>query len=227
MPMSATAYVVLYQDASSGGTSPDIFGVDADETTMGTIDCEAFGYGEISRVDVYYSTAASTQNWEFYLASDEADYYYSDYAHATRTSDGFSSTTVSKWSMSWTSPKYCSGRVLQYRFLETAGNVGRVGAIADPQQTNNPNLSWCSGTSQVCGGGARGSIWIGLQGSYATSTGGGGNSTTTYNFYTATTSPTEAIEQLTTVHLAFALLIVLFLTAIITYTFTYGRSRPS
>lgn len=68
-------------------------------------------------------------------------------------------------------------------------------------------------------------MWV--EGSYSTSTGGGGNSTTTYNFYTATTSPTEAIEQLTTVHLAFALLIVLFLTAIITYTFTYGRSRPT
>jgi len=226
--MSASAYVDVFTHFAPTGYATSTFGASewvswGNTTTWAdvVIDCEKLGISEVASTTftMYTSTGASSPTvW----VTDRM---------SGRVSDNSLVITGTARDRSWsfTPPIWCEGTqvMLTRATYVTVPVLLSVGG-------NSTEVQSKSGV-YVIGNGASASLgayqwkipvmWV--VGSFSTSTGGGGNSTTTYNFYTATTSPTEAIEQMTTVHLAFALLIVLFLTAIITYTFTYGRSRPT
>jgi len=230
MPVSATAYErVLWNN--SVGYSTSTFGnneklVSGSNAIYGiyVIDCAGAGIAEIASTTVSLYTDSSTRN----------AFRIRDLQSGRRSDQGYTITnTATPYSYTFTPPLWCSGKSVLLAgdsYATRLVNWSVKGANADPTEPDDVPHAWCMGSDTGCvmGGNVGKDIAIIAIGSFATATPTtSGGSTTTYNFYTATTSPTEAIEQLTTVHLAFALIIVLFLTAIITYTFTYGRSRPT
>jgi len=225
MPMSASAYErvlfnagVGYATSSFGDSNWMVSGA----TTLNGmyfIDCRALGIAEIASTTVSLYTDSSTRS-SFNLFDSQSG-RLSDNAYTI-------TNTATAYSYTFTPPLWCEGGSVLLGGEQYATRPVRWSFKGDASVDQVPH-AWCQGAGSSCSLSEKlgQDIAIIAEGSFSTSTGGGGNSTTTYNFYTATSSPTEAIEQMTTVHLAFALLIVLFLTAIITYTFTYGRSRPT
>jgi len=231
--MSALAYERVYLNASnpSNATTTTVDVNTAKWASGGAtfgihIDCKKLGIAEIASTTLWVHTNSGSVSMKLADAISLKD----------SVDTTVPSTTGSPVSFVFTTPIWCKdGTAVLYRltYATTPVVVGFPAGAKSGAQLGGGAYAFNMGGSNAMAinNGSEDPIsrapamWI--DGTYATSTGGGGNSTTTYNFYTATTSTAEAIEQMTTVHLSFALLIVLFFTTIITYTFSYGRSRPT
>jgi len=193
-----------------------------DTTVIGGyhIDCKAMGIAEIASTTLSLYTDTST-----------AAFRLVDLQSGRRSVESYTITnTASPYSFTFSPTIWCKDSTVEFVRSEYATRVvrwshkGGTGIGADPI----PH-AWCIGMGSSCSfGGLEGfDPAIIAYGTYATATESGGSSTTTYEFYTATTSPAESIDELTTVILTFALMIVLFLSAYASYNMTYGRSRPT
>jgi len=226
MPMSTMAYErVLFNQSDGYATSSagSVEKMTSGATTingMYYIDCKALGIAEIASTTVSLYVDASTRS----------GFNLFEMTNSRLSNESYTIGIVTtNYSYTFTPPLWCKDSFLLLGAEQYATRPVNWSYKGQATVDNVPH-AWCWGVGNGCTLSEKlgADIAIIAEGTWATATPStGGSGTTTYNFYTSSTSPTEAIEQLTSVHLAFALLIVLFFTAIITYTFTYGRSRTA
>jgi len=219
--MSAMAYERVVFNAGTG-YSTTTFGAStwmkSGATTLNGyyyIDCKALGIAEIASTTVSLYVDSSTRS----------GFNIFDFQSGKLSNEAYTITnTATDFSYTFTPPIWCKDSFVLLGGEEYATRPVLWSTKGASNVDQVPH-AWCWGTGSSCSmSELRGEdIAIIAEGTWATSSEPSGGGTTTYSFYTATTSPAESINELTTVILTFALVMTLALSAVLSYHFTYGR----
>jgi len=186
------------------------------------IDCLRLGWGQINSVYWWGNTTSNTSVIRV-RANGKAGVL--DQAH---------NTTPTVGSTTWSGGVYCGDnehRFVELRFMYVSGS-GVTAILSDAVTGSATDIRpgiWTDGLVSVASSvGLKYIPNLHIVGEYATSSGStGGNSTTTYNFYTATTSPAESIDKFATVFMVFALCVVIALGYALAYHILIWKRKSS
>jgi len=225
--LSASADTLLWSpNDTSSSTSrlipmPANLGIDSYRSSV-TFDCVARGWGKVNSIHFGGFTTSATHG-VIVRANGQVPNYVAN----------FTTTPDTNASSSWANGIYCGDntkRLVTLDFIYNNGS-GALRVYGDirtgSSQAMDLNGVWSSYSGPApAGSGVAGTFMpqLFIRGDLATSSGSGDS--TTYNFYTATTSPADSIDQQTTIQLVFFILLTIALSAILTYYAIYApRTR--
>jgi len=230
-PPTASAYErvvfnegVGYATSTFGASEKMIAGAGAVWGTY-AIDCVRGNIAEIASTTVSLYTDSSTRS----------GFYLRELSSGRRSDQGYTiSNTAKDYSFTFTPPIWCSGSTAVLAgdsYSTRLVNFSVKGGVSDPTGVDDVPFARCIGSDTGCNmGNVRGAdIAIIAMGTFATSA-PSSVSTTTYNFYFSTSTLTAtdtsiSLDETNTILLTFFLLSTLAVFGVISYNYTYGRSR--